>query len=91
MKNRRKRPEMRRRLRHERRLEQMILKGSALFSLTVIAVRVCGMRAAMLAGIAALTALLTQAVCLRVRKKAPDLSLPQAMLDGVILLMLMPV
>ena len=86
-----KRRELRRLRKQERRIEQMILKGGALLSLTVIAVRHYGMRPALLTGIAALTALLTQAVCLRARKKSPDLTLPQAMLDGVILLMLMPV
>ncbi|MBR4200952.1 MAG: RnfABCDGE type electron transport complex subunit D [Oscillospiraceae bacterium] len=87
--------ETRRRLRgqksRERQKERMILTGAALLSLLGIASGLYGLRVWLLGGIAGATALSAELICLRIRKRKPDFRAAQSVLDGWILLMLMPV
>jgi len=78
-------------MRRQRETEQTVICAAALLSLLAIVTADYGPRVPLLGAVAALTAYLTERLYLRIRGLKPDSRLNRAVLDGEILLMLMPV
>lgn len=82
---------IRRNMRRKRDAEQTVVLAGALFSLLCIAANDYGLRVWLLAAVSFIAALLTELAVLKIRHKKADSRIFRAALNGVILLMLMPV